>query len=90
MRFKVGGVVVALQGDPSLSHSLVSLKTLWKDVQEQGGGMLVELGSIGILEPKPFESAPIVIQTALVGFHRVFEWTSTLLPPRAHDHTITL
>lgn len=90
MRFKLGGVVVAFQGDLSLAHSLVSFKTLCKDVQEQDSGMLVELGSIGILEPKPFESVPIVIQTMLAGFHRVFKWKSTLLLPRARDHTITL
>ena len=29
MRFQVGGVSVIIQGDPSLSTSLVSLKTLW-------------------------------------------------------------
>ena len=30
MRFQVGGVLVIIQGDPNLSNSLVSLKTLWK------------------------------------------------------------
>ena len=81
---------MALQSDPSLSHYPVSLKTMWKDVQEQGGGVLVELGSIGIEEPKPFESIPTIIQMVLAGFHRVFKWTSTLPPPRARDQAIIL
>ena len=38
MRFKVGEVTVILQGDPSLSASLISLKAMWKNLWEQGVG----------------------------------------------------
>lgn len=61
MHFKVGGVGVSLQVDPSLSQSLVSLKSLWKDVQEQGGGILVELGSIGVVDTQPSAVIPSII-----------------------------
>ena len=38
MRFKVGELTVILQGDPSLSASLISLKAMWKNLREQGVG----------------------------------------------------
>ena len=50
MRFQVRGVSVILQGDPSLSNSLVSLKTLWKAIWQQGEGVMVELGCIRVVE----------------------------------------
>ena len=50
MRFKVEEVTVVLQGDPSLRASLISLKATWKNLWEQGEGVLVELGHSGIVE----------------------------------------
>ena len=50
MRFQVGGVSMILQGDPSLSTSLVSLKSLWKAIQHQGEGVSVELRYIEVME----------------------------------------
>ena len=50
IRFQVGGVTIILQGDPSLSTSLVSLKAMWRALWEQGEGILVELDHMGILD----------------------------------------
>ena len=47
-----------LQGDPNLSTSLVSLKAMWKALGQQGEGVLVELGSIGILGNKVEQAIP--------------------------------
>ena len=50
MPLKLGGISVLLQGDPSLSNSLISLKVMWKAIRDQGEGVLVELGCIGVIE----------------------------------------
>ena len=47
-----------LQGDPNLSTSLVSLKAMWKALRQQGEGVLVELGSIGVLGNKVEQAIP--------------------------------
>ena len=62
MRFQVGGVSVILQGDPNLSTFVVSLKALWKAVRQQGEGVLVELGYIGLLEDEAEVEIPFPIQ----------------------------
>lgn len=69
---------------------MVSLRTLWKDVQEQGEGVLVELGSISVVECGSSTAVPSPIQEVLASFRRVFEWTDSLQPQRARDHAITL
>ena len=90
MRFKVGGVSVLLQGDPSLSNSLISLKAIWKAIQEQGEGLLVELGCIGVTEEGNGNKVPPIIQKVLEHYTQVFELPMGLPPRRFHDHTIVL
>ena len=45
-KFQIGGIAVTLQGDPSLSKTLVSLNTIVKAFKENGEGMLLELGTM--------------------------------------------
>ena len=79
-RFQVGGISVILKGDPNLSTSLVSLKTLWKAKRQQGEGVLVELGSIGVMESKIETKIPSSIQAVLAQFQKVFN-IQVGLPP---------
>ncbi|KAL2503468.1 Transposon Tf2-8 polyprotein [Abeliophyllum distichum] len=46
MKFQVGRTSVTLQGDPSLSKTLVSMKSMIKAFRENGEGVLLELGNI--------------------------------------------
>ena len=46
--FRVGGVTVSLQGDPGLSRTMVSLKTMLRDIHEEHEGLRVELGHITV------------------------------------------
>lgn len=46
MQFQIGETMVTLQGDPSLSKMLVSLKSMMKAFKESGKGILLELGSL--------------------------------------------
>ena len=81
MKFQVGGISVILKGDPNLSTSLVSLKTLWKAIRRQGEGVLVELGCIGVMEFETEIEIPSPIQAMLAQFHKVFN-VQVGLPPR--------
>ena len=90
MRFQVGGILVILKGNPNLSTSLVSLKTLWKAIRQQGEEFFIELGCIGVLESKIEIEIPSPIQAMLAQFHKVFNVQVGLPPQRSHDHAITL
>ena len=90
MRFHVGGVSMIIQGDPSLSTSLVSLKTLWKAIRQQGEGILVELGCIKVMETEVRPEIPIPVQKVLNQFQKIFDSPIGLPPRRSHDHAITL
>ena len=79
-----------LQGDPSLSGSLISLKAMWKAIREQGEGLLVELGCIGVTEEENGNMVPPIIQKVLDHYTHVFEQPMGLTPRRFHDHTIAL
>ena len=65
--------MIILQGDPTISTSLVSLKAMWKALPETGEGVLAELGHIGVMEP-PLEVSPLApIQRILDQFQYVFQ-----------------
>lgn len=75
MRFQVGETVVTLQGDPSLSKALVSLKTMIKAFRESGEGILLELGSLSV-EAKEGEKGQTEnlkeLEALLVDFEGIF------------------
>ena len=72
MKFKVREVTMILQGDPSLSASLISLKAMWKNLREQGEGVLVELGHINIVEHTCDLCVPNALQQVLDCFDSIF------------------
>lgn len=43
MKFKLDGSWVTLQGEPGLSRSLISLRSMMKVLKKENEGMLVEL-----------------------------------------------
>lgn len=46
MKFKIDGEWVMLQGDPSLHSEGVSLKSIWKTLEQEGEGIIVEYGGL--------------------------------------------
>ena len=82
--------MVIVQGDPSLSTSLVSLKAMWRALREQGEGDLIELGQIGLVEALAEPDTLETFQRLLKQFQSVFQQPSGLPPCRTQDHTITL
>ena len=40
MKFQLGGIFVILQGDPTLSTSLIFLKALWKAICDHGANII--------------------------------------------------
>ena len=82
--------MVILQGDPTLSTSLVSLKAMWKALRETGEGVLAELGHIGVMEPSLEVSPPAPIQRILDQFQGLFQSPLWVPPRRTRDLIITL
>jgi len=72
MKFNVGGITVTLQGDPSLSKTLVSLKTMVKAFKEGGEGVLLELGALTTNYESNEGAVPEKLQGVLVEFNKVF------------------
>jgi len=90
MKFRVGGMVVTLQGDPSLSKTMVSLKAMMKALKGSGEGMLLELGAISAeFEEKQWE-IPRMLLGVLEEFEGVFFDPEGLPQYRKKDHAINL
>ena len=92
MKFPMGDSVITLRGDPSLCKSGVSLKTLMKDLQQQGEGVLVELCSLGTIDcekTRATEVSPLV-EEFMREHPKVFEAINELPPYREEDHAIRL
>ena len=62
MRFKLGSILELLRGDLSLSNSIISLKAMWKATWDQGEGVLMELGCIGVTQEEIGNKVPPKIQ----------------------------
>ena len=88
MKFKVGESTVTLQGDSSLSRTLVSLKSMLKTIKKAGEGILVELRCVQVTGEGKQTKIPEEISQVLRQFAVVFEKPQGLPPTRACDHAI--
>ncbi|CAA7053501.1 unnamed protein product [Microthlaspi erraticum] len=89
MSFLVGDQRVTLQGDPSLCNSAVSLKALWKAVEDQGEGMIVEYYGLQVVgvDEEPITEA---FSALLDEFGEIFNEPEGLPPSRGKEHRIEL
>ncbi|PON91390.1 hypothetical protein TorRG33x02_129530 [Trema orientale] len=83
MKFQIGGVMVTLQGDPSLGKSLVSLKAMIRIVQHEGEALLLEYNHVAAPTSLAHHPIPDSIASLLHQFHALFE-QPTGLPPLPH------
>ncbi|XP_052202680.1 uncharacterized protein LOC127808263 [Diospyros lotus] len=90
MKFQVGGLAVTLQGDPSLSKSLVSLKAMMKAFKENGEEMLFELGMMAVEFNESQVEVLSFLKEVLAEFEEVFTTLEGLPPSRKKDHAINL
>lgn len=90
MWFDWQGKRVLLQGDSSLSKTLVSLKAMIKSIQEEGQGFLVEFGHVSMLDQSKGCVSDADLERLLAEFHSVFETPAGLPHLRFHDHAIPL
>ncbi|KFK23032.1 hypothetical protein AALP_AAs71112U000100, partial [Arabis alpina] len=90
LSFKVEGRQVELQGNPGICCSPVTLKGLWKALDQEGQGVIIEYG--GVQGPKPEEEVPVTegIQSVLREFQSVFNEPQGLPPTRGREHAIEL
>lgn len=90
MRFQVGDTNVALHGDPSLSKTLVSLKSMMKAFRRGGEGILLELGSLSIEIDSSQPYVPGELEQVMREFGGIFQEPRGLPPHRGKDHSIVL
>lgn len=89
LKFKVKGQEVTLQGDPSLCNSEISLKALWKALERQGEGMIVEY--CGLQADGGKETVlPEALEPLLEEFAGIFKEPQGLPPSRGKEHAIML
>lgn len=69
LKFEVGGQTQVVRGDPSLSKSVASLKTLFKALQGDGEGYYVDLNELTAGE----EQGNMDVQHLLEEFGALFE-----------------
>lgn len=86
LKFEVGGQTQVVRGDPSLSKSMASLKTLFKALQGDGEGYYVDLNELTSRE----EQENLDLLQLLEEFVTLFEELKELSPSRSHDHAIRL
>lgn len=80
---------VTIFGDPSLSRSEASCKTLHKLLQQEVTSFLLQL-NIQENKTTSFPPVPTPVESLLKAFSGVFELPKGLPPPRSHEHAITL
>lgn len=75
MKFQVAKSAITLQGDHSLSKSLVSMKSMLEAFQENGERILLELGSISEKLNEVRVDVPKELKAWLIEFDIVLLWT---------------
>lgn len=95
MKFQVDGRTVTLKGDPSLTHTKISLKAMLRTIRKEGGGILVELNRMEGKEStgqkrEQDAKVPELLNPVLNRFQGVFEMPPGLPPKRGHEHSIVL
>lgn len=90
MKICVAGKWVELRGDLSLHSEAVSLKSLWKIVEAEGEGVLVEFGSLQGAEEVVALALPEEWKGLLQQYAPVFAEPTELPPSRGKEHSITL
>ena len=90
MKLKVEGKLIKLVGDLSLHTAAVSLKAIWKAMEQEGEGMLVEYGGLQAEDDDTTVGFPEEWSALLESYAQVFSEPTGLPPTRGKVHTITL
>ncbi|KAA0046241.1 Ty3/gypsy retrotransposon protein [Cucumis melo var. makuwa] len=96
LTFSSEGKQICVKGDPSLTKSRISLKSMFKTWVDQDEGFLIECRAIQVCEENEQSNTGIVLpeaeslQTMLKQFEDVFDWPEKLLPRREIEHQIHL
>ncbi|KFK32727.1 hypothetical protein AALP_AA6G281200 [Arabis alpina] len=88
-RFRVNGQKVTIQRDPELVCAPITLKTLWKAIENQGQGVIVEFGSLQAGQETKAELTG-QLRRILGEFPQVFEEPHGLPPSKGKEHGIVL
>lgn len=93
MRFKCAREEKVLQGDPALERTQISLKAIFRTLQKEKGGVVLELNQIekNVIEDttEPEEVLHFLL-TNLQKYDKVFHMPNGLPPSRDKEHAIVL
>jgi hypothetical protein len=89
LRFNLGERGVILQGDPSLSKTMVTLKSLVRTIKKGETGVWVEFNGIVTADYEQAELSPKILDL-LQQNSAVFDMPVGLPPSRNHEHQIVL
>lgn len=90
MKLKVEGKLIKLVGDLSLHTAAVSLKAIWKAMEQEGEGMLVEYEGLQAEDDDTTVGFPEEWSVLLDSYAQVFSEPTGLPPTRGKVDTITL
>ncbi|KAI0524824.1 hypothetical protein KFK09_004212 [Dendrobium nobile] len=90
MELVIGERRRTIQGDAGLTKAGVSLKSLIRTIQQEGGGYLVELHSLEGGGVEEGGAIPLSVQPLIQQFQEVFQPPQGLPPQREHEHAIVL
>ena len=92
MKFSMGETLMTSKGDHSSCKSGVSLKTMMKEVKQQGQGVIVESGCLHseISEKTHSSTVSLLVEELMKKYPRVFEDITKLQLCRDEDHAISL
>ncbi|TYK14861.1 Ty3/gypsy retrotransposon protein [Cucumis melo var. makuwa] len=96
LTFSSEGKQISIKGDPSLTKSRISLKSMFKTWLDQDEGFLIECRAIQVCEENEQTNTTTIIheaeplQNMLKQFGDVFDWPEKLPPRRKIEHQIHL
>lgn len=88
MKFMIGNEERRIKGDPSLVKTLVSLKSMMRNLRKGEQGYFVEFGHMAVETVE--EKLPKEVQELMEQFPSVHEPVSGLPPRRIRDHAIEI
>lgn len=90
MKFQLGGETITVQGDPSLFSAQVSLKALWKAMEKEGQGLMVEYAGLQASVETKEKELPKGYQLIAEEFSQVLQEPQGLPPSIGREHAINL
>lgn len=81
---------MCLQGDPTLTQTIIFLKSMMRTVRGEGVGLCLQFNVMAEETPGEKGKDHLAVIKLIEDFHTIFEGHSRLPPKRPQDHAISL